>query len=295
MLDLLYFIAEQSALYLPLVLGAYISIALMRLPNLSIEAAFVTGAVVAQVVLRGAPAAPQGLLLVVVCGASLLGGLMVGLVKALLMQCAATSSLLASILATGIFYGINLYVLDGAIVSLSAHTNPLVFGHMTEHSELYTLLGVALVVGLVCFLLFKTQLGYSLAIYGNNPLFFKHYNISSSYVVIVGLMISNALAGLSGYLVAQSSGFVDINAGMGVTLFCITALMLGKLCVRSATVMSAIVPLAGVVLYCLIQQLLLRVGCNIKYFMVIQAFVVLGVILAKNRGKAQPQIDHLGV
>lgn len=295
MFDLLYFVAEQSALYLPLVLGAYISIALMRLPNLSIETAFVTGAVLGQVALRCAPAMPQGLLLIMVCGVSLLGGLIVGLAKALFMQCAAMPSLLASILATGVFYGINLYVLDGAIVSLASYTNPLVLGVMTEHAELYSLFGVALVGSLVCFLLFKTQLGYSLAIYGNNPQFFKHYNISSSYVVIMGLMLGNALAGLSGYLVAQNSGFVDINAGMGVTLFCITALMLGKLCMRSKTVMSVVVPLAGVVLYCLIQQLLLRVGCNIKYFMVIQALVVFCVVLAKNRGKEQSHTDHLGV
>jgi len=295
MLNILSFIAEQSALYLPLIIGAYISIALMRLPNLSIETAFVTGAVTAQMALRFAPTMPSGLLLIVVCGASLLGGLMVGLVKALLMQCVATSSLLASILATGVFYGFNLYMLDGALVSLSAYTNPLVLGSVAEHAELYALLGIAFVGCLGSLLLFKTQLGYSLAIYGNNPQFFKHYNISSSYVVIMGLMIGNALAGLSGYLVAQNSGFVDINAGMGIALFCITALMLGKLCVRPTTVMSVVVPLAGVLLYCLIQQLLLRAGCNVKYFMVIQALVVLGVVLAKNRGKAQANIDHLGV
>ena len=46
MINTLIIIIEQVFLYVPLVCGAYISIALMKVPDLSIEAAYVFGAIV---------------------------------------------------------------------------------------------------------------------------------------------------------------------------------------------------------------------------------------------------------
>ena len=81
--------------------------------------------------------------------------------------------------------------------------------------------------------LFRTQIGYSYAVYGNNPQFFRNYGISTSFVFITGIMIANALAGLSGYLFAQSNSFIELNMGLGKALLCITALILGKSLVRT--------------------------------------------------------------
>ena len=79
-------IAEQVFLYFPLVLGAYISISLMKLPDLSIESAYVFGAILATKVLPFHEVVPSWVLFVIVLGASLLGGLAVGSVSSFLRE-----------------------------------------------------------------------------------------------------------------------------------------------------------------------------------------------------------------
>ncbi len=156
---------------------------------------------------------------------------------------------------------------------------------------------ISVIIVLICFLLFKTQLGISFAVYGNNPSFFHHYGISTAYIIGAGLVVSNMLAGLSGYLVAQTSSFVDINAGNGIVLFCLTALILSKTILSSKKIVTILIPIVGLVIYCLIQQLLLKIGFNLKYFTMIQSIIVLLLLVYKYRGKTVQELlgDHLGV
>src|SRR5271157_514723 len=91
-------ICEQLFLYIPLIIGAYISFSLMKLPFLSIEAALVSGAIMASKVLLLMPNAHPLIILAVVCLASLIsGGLVGGMVAALVMY-AKIPQLLANIL-----------------------------------------------------------------------------------------------------------------------------------------------------------------------------------------------------
>ncbi len=97
----------------------------------------------------------------------------------------------------------------------------------TSDIALLSTLGASLMV--VIGLLLRSQLGYGLAIYGNNPQFFSHHNISGSYVVSFGIILGHGLAGISGFLFAHANGFVDLGMNFGVILLCLTSLMLGKL------------------------------------------------------------------
>src|SRR5579862_8272790 len=176
-------ILEQVFLYIPLILGAYLSFSLMKVPNLSIEVSFVSGAIMASKVLALTQNAGILVSLSAACIASLIGGAFVGIVMGLLVTHAKLPHLLASILTIGLFYGINLFLLGGANVSLTLFENPLAALALPAHPELITLGIISLLVFVLCFLLLKTQLGVSLAIHGNNPAFFDYYNISRTYVM----------------------------------------------------------------------------------------------------------------
>lgn len=290
-------VCEQAFLYFPLILGAYISISLLKVPDLSIESAYVFGAICAARLMPSISSLPLPLTLCCAILASIVGGLLVGSVVFMLTRLFNVPHLLASILTIGLFHGVNQFVLGTSNFSLAAYDNPLAWlNSIALHPEFIVLATIFAVLALLGLLLFRTQLGYSFLIYGNNPAFFTNYNISSKYVFCAGLLIANALAGLSGYCVAQSSSFIDVNAGFGMALFSVTSLILGKALVR-ARLCSILVPVVGIFAYGIIQQGLLKVGFNLKYFTMLQSAIVLCILIGQYRhgGLRKHKIDNLGV
>jgi ABC-type uncharacterized transport system permease subunit len=296
-LDILLIVCEQAFLYFPLVLGSYISISLLKVPDLSIESAYVFGAICAARLVPHFTQLPLPVVLLSTVIVSLLGGLLVGSVVFLFARMFNVPHLLASVLTIGLFHGVNQFVLGTANFSLASFENPLAcLNIIAVHPELLVLMGLFILLWIGGAFVLRTQLGYSFVIYGNNPSFFANFGISSKYVFGAGLLLANALAGLSGYCVAQSSSFVDINAGFGMALFSVTCLILGKALVRRR-LFSVLIPVVGIFAYCLIQQMLLKVGFNLKYFTMIQSAIVLGILINQYRHGAvrKHKIDNLGV
>lgn len=296
MIDIFLIIFEQTLLHLPLVFGAYISISLMKIPDLSLESAYVFGAILGSQALFFGKNFPLPILCILVLGASLLGGALVGLVSSLITQKGGVPHLLSSIITIGLFHGINQLLIQ-SYRSLSGYPNPLnLFALIPKHPELFMVGIIACIITGIMFLLFKTQLGYSLFVFGNNSQFFKCYGISTIFVGITGVVISNALAGCSGYLFAQSNGFVEINMGMGKILLCITALIMGKVFKVTTKPISILMPLVGTLSYFTLQQLLLKVGFNLKYFTAVQAALILLLLLVfLKKSSFRRKIDHLGI
>jgi len=296
MLNMLLVIVEQSLLHLPLMLGAYISFALLKVPDLSIESAYLVGAIFGAYIPLVMPGLPVGLMMVMVVCASLFGGALVGLTSSLLTQKGNFAHLLSCIITAGLFHGINQFIAP-AYRSLSGASNPLsAIDYMPQHPELpmLALLGCIVIALIYCVL--RTQIGYAYAVYGNNPQFFKNYGISTAFVFVTGIMFANALAGVSGYLFAQSNNFVELNMGLGKALLCITALILGKAIVRSGKPIALLIPIVGTFAYFTLQQLLLKVGFNLKYFTAVQALLVLCIVVYTYRTQPQRSInDNLGV
>ena len=288
-------ILEQAFLNFPLVLGAYCSISLLKVPDLSIESAYVFGAIVASRCLILTNSLPTPLTFLLVIFSAILGGMIVGLVSSTLTQRAAFPHLLSAILTAGIFHGLNQFVLGTSNLSISRYKNLLGYlDYFRRNPELPSLIIAFVFLSILGYLFLKTQLGYALAVHGNNRTFFNHYGISTNYVFTSGILIANGLGGLAGYFDATSGGFVDINMGMIKALFCVTSLILGKTFIRSKKPFSIWIPIVGVISYFVIQQLLLKVGFNLKYFTMIQSLLVLTLLISIYKKKTG-KIDHLGV
>lgn len=287
---------EQILLALPLIIGAYLSISLMKLPDLSLESAYVFGASLA-IALQDIEL-PSGLKIPLIFCASLAGGALVGLTSSLLNQYLRLPFLLSAIITNGLFHGLTQFVLGQSILSFNANFNPLaLLPFFPSHPEFGMLLSFNGVVLIGFIVLFKRQLGLAYAIYGNNAQFFKHHGLSTRFVVLTGVCLANACAGLSGYLFAQSNGFVDLTMGYGVVLMGLTSLILGKLIFHSSYPNIAM-PLVGVMAYFFIQQLLLNLGFDLKYFNAFQAIFVLVTLAIGHLRKSQNSIlslNHLGV
>jgi putative ABC transport system permease protein len=264
-------IFQQILLALPLVMGAYLSISLMKLPDLSLESAYLCGAILGAL-------APGPLPFFL----AFIGGALVGFITGVLNQLCRLPFLLAALVVNGLFHGVNLFLLKGALLSFKADSGAALFSF------------VAVVLGSFLFVILRSQLGYALAIQGNNPLFFKHHNISTPYVVIAGTILSNGCAGLSGYLFAASNGFVDLTLSFGIILLCITSLMLGKIFIQQEHP-TLLIPLTGITAYFILQHALMQLGFPLKYFNAFQAVMVLSIWIFSRPAKNRITMDHLGI
>jgi putative ABC transport system permease protein len=273
---MIFSIIEQAVIAMPLILGAYLTISLLKLPDFSIESAYLFGAVTAFI----AKDLPLPLVLLSAIG----GGMFVGMIVCFFNQILHIPYLLAAIVTNGLFHGITQYALGKSVEGFS-YSFPI--------PEVVFVAVLSITVVILVSLFLRAQLGYSFAIYGNNPQFFSNHRISSKYVVFGGILIGHGLVGLSGFLFAQSTGFVDLTMNYGVILMCLTALMIGKLLVNFKHP-NVFVPILGILAFFLIQQSLLRVGLNLKYFNTFQAVFVLAVLLIGQRRKTLT-LDHLGV
>lgn len=273
---MIFSILEQALIALPLIIGAYLTLSLLKLPDFSIESAYLFGAVIAFLA--------QDLSIVLVLLIAMGGGMIVGIVVSFLNQILHIPFLLAAIVTNGLFHGLTQYFLGTSVASFH-----LVF----PIAESTLLISVAAILLLIFSFGMHSQLGYSLAIYGNNPQFFRHHSISGRYIVFLGVILGHGCAGISGFLFAQSNGFVDLTMNFGVILLCLTAIMIGKFFLSTHRP-HLLVPLLGVAAFFLIQQSLLRIGLNLKYFNTFQALFIL-VILYFGHRKHTLTLDHLGV
>jgi putative ABC transport system permease protein len=292
MIEIALIIIEQALLHFPLILGTYISVSLMKTPDLSIDSAYVFGALTGCIILPFIQNLPIPIGLCITICASMIGGACVGITSGLLTQKARIPHLLSSIITIGIFHGIS-QLIAGVYVSLSGYKNFLALDILPLHPDLPILILLFVIISLAALYFFKTELGYSLAVFGNNPDFFTHYGISTTYVFMSGIILANALAGLSGYLFAQSNGFADINMGFGKLLLCITSIILGKVMYRKT--LSIITPVIGMYSYFTLQQLLLKVGFDLRYFTMVQALVIVAILIIQHKNNELLHIDHLGV
>jgi putative tryptophan/tyrosine transport system permease protein len=287
-------ILSQALLALPLILGAYLSLSLMKLPDLSLESGYLFGAsfAIAMQNLDLPFATSFGLI------TALLGGAFTGLISSLLNRIFCFPYLLSAIIVNGLFHGLVQLVLGKPLISIdSSHSIFTFLPFSPPYAELGMLLIIAFSLFIVLTVLFQSQLGTSFAIYGNNPIFFKNYGVSTSFVVTTGVMIAHALAGLSGYLFAQSNGFVDLSMGYGVVLMSITSLLLGRIIIKKNRP-SVLIPAFGILAYFTAQQILLRLGVNLKYFNAMQAIFIVGALISAQRHRLfNPKhlVDHLGV
>lgn len=293
MLNPFMIVFEQSMIYLPLVLGSYVSFSLLKIPDLSLETSYLIGAFCGGFALQVTCGYSLFVALMCTVCASIFGGMLVGLVSSCMTRFGHIPHLLATIVTFGLFQGIFL-MLSQPYVSLAKYHNVfMAVPYFSQHPELLTLMIINFVICGACVYLFRTQLGYSFAIFGNNPEFFKHFKISTDYVFIMGVVIANGLSGLAGFFFAQTNSLVEMNIGVGKALFCITVLILGKALVRNVK-SSILVPLTGIFIYFWLQQLLLKVGFNLKYFTMVQSILVLVILLTIYK-KNRVQHDQLGV
>lgn len=268
MIELQYYLSNlpDCLIYGLLAMGIYISLRILDIPDLTTEGSFGFGAVVSVLVaLSGHP--------VLAMFAGTAAGMVAGFITGVLQTKLKVHPVLAGIITMSGLYSINLvfysFTEKGATTNLS-YNKITIFEKVKELigirgqfetsmvKAVVSLIIIVIVVALVIWF-FKTHLGLCIRATGDNPDMVRASSINVDRTKTIGLMLSNALIGLSGALASQSIGYSDINTSNGTLIYGLAAVIIGEAIFgkRNAT-LGLISAVVGSVLYKLIVAFVIR-------------------------------------
>ena len=225
----------QGLLYAPVAIGVFLSLRIMKKPDLTIEGTFAFGAVIAMTMLYGGAHFMTTLLIAPI------GGAVAGLTTALIHTKLKIDGIISGLLVTLALFSINLFVMGGSTISAPLDSfifTPIrerlvAFGMPPFNSLLwsYMIIGtiVLIVVITILFFLYGTAFGLSIRATGDNEHMACAHGVNTDSRKISALIISNAIIGLSGALVAQQQSGANVNTGTGVLIIGLASLVIGEI------------------------------------------------------------------
>lgn len=217
-------IIEQSLVFLPLVLGVFLSFSILRIPDLTVDGSFVLGAgVFAKSLHLGIPVALAILL-------AILAGAVAGLFTASIQRKNRIPPLIAGILALFILQSVNLVAMGKPNLNLLYYPSFLEgwSTSLTPYGTLILLSMFGLTMAIALRYLFKTSVGLNMRAFGCNASLLRLFGKEPERYRTLGLMLANAMVAFSGVLTAQHNGFADVNMGVGLVLIGIGIVIIGQ-------------------------------------------------------------------
>ena len=273
---------SQGLVWGIMALGVYVTYRILDVADLTVDGSLATGGAVCVMLIR-AGVNPWVALL-----AALVVGGLAGLVTALLHTKCGIPAILAGILTQLALYSVNLRILTGkANQPVSVDKYPLLVSqrYVRELSLRNPILLIVVIIAFIIMVLywfFGTEKGCSIRATGANKSMARANGINPDNDIILGLIISNALVALSGALIAQYQGSVDINMGRGAIVIGLAAVIIGEVVFKKIRVNFAgrltFVTL-GAVIYYIVIQITLLLGLNTNDLKLITA-VIVGLFLA---------------
>ena len=263
---------EQALILLPLILGMYLSFKILQVTDLTVDGTYVLGAVVFAKMVN------FGVFFALI--SSLVAGAIVGGIVSYMQRSDVVNDLIVGILASFMLYSINLQILGRPNVSIIG--KPTVLSILQMNNWMMLLMIIALVLIVIFIIILNSKLGLFLKAFGYNRKLLTVLGKSPEKYRFIGLITSNALAGLSGSLGAQIGGFADINMGIGIALTSISAIIIGNKLFERLKISGITGNLCscflGILLYFLMLNLLLVLGiepANLKLVFGIALFLIL--------------------
>lgn len=230
---------EQGFAFGLMVLGVYLTFRVLDFPDLTVDGSLPLGAAVSAVSIT-AGHSPL-LSLFYAAGAGFLAGMITGILNTKFK----ILHLLASILTMIALYSINLRVMGRPNMSLLGEATVIdSFQTMTGIAAPYStpiflcLLSLLVIAALAWFL--HTEMGMTVLATGDNPRMITSQGVNTDNVIIFGVGLSNALAAMSGALIAQNQGSADVNMGVGTIVAGLASVIIGETIFGCRTIVRAL-------------------------------------------------------
>jgi putative ABC transport system permease protein len=277
-----------------LALGVYISYRVFAFPDITADGSITFGAAVAaSMITQGAhPLAASGMAFLAGCAAGICTGVLHTRFK--------INQLLSGILVMTALYSVNLHVMGQSNLpllnakTLTTYAEALgrrlgsgdtanILGWTVSARDLGSLiLAAALVffIALIAYIFFRTNLGSAMRASGDNAQMIRAMGVSVENMIVLGLAISNGLIAFSGALLAQYQGFADVQMGIGMVVWGLASVIIGRALVGSDSLGNALTgTIMGSVLFRLIIAVALRWGLNPNDLKLVTALFVFGALV----------------
>lgn len=277
-----------------LALGVYISYRVFKFADITADGSITFGAAVAASMLT------SGVHPVLASVAAFFAGATAGLCAGVLHTRFRINQLLSGILVMTALYSINLHVMGSSNVPLLSVTTLTTYAQslgrwMTGHDSA-TLLGwpvsardvgslvlifaIVTVIALLAWLFFRTELGSAMRASGDNDQMIRALGVSVENMIVLGLALSNGLVAFAGALLAQYQGFADVQMGIGMIVWGLASVIIGRALIGTDSVGAALTgTIMGSVLFRLIIALALRWGLNPNDLKLVTALFVFGALV----------------
>ena len=269
----------EGLLWSLMAIGIYISIRILKRPDLTTEGSFPFGGAVATILIINDVHPIFATLF------SFFAGALAGLLTGYLMTKAKIPGLLAGILVMTGLYSVNLVVMGKSNVSLlnlPRVTN--VFSGWIPISNNYSTILVAIliltIVILFLMIYFKSDSGQALIATGDNEKMARSMGIKTDKMKMIGLALSNGLIGLSGGIISQYNGYVDISMGIGIFVIGLASIIIVEMFYKNLSLTERFISIPiGAILYRFIIAFALYVGLPPELMKLVSA-TILGLFLS---------------
>lgn len=263
---------EQGLIFGILAMGMLITYKILDVADLSVEGTFPFGAFLfARFISTGVNPILSTLLAFVF-------GTLAGLLTTTLFTKLKIRPLLAGILTMTILYSVNLKINGKSNIPLFSYNSIFDYG-----SALLILLIIVLAIKILLDLFLKTEAGYLLIATGDNEALVKSLGENSTKYKLIGLMIANGLVALSGALMAQYQGFVDITMGAGIIVVALASIIIGDTIKKKSTLLKNTTrAIIGAIVYKIIGGIAIDLGLDPNDLRAINAIIVIVFIAYNN-------------
>ena len=277
-----------------LALGVYISYRVFKFADITADGSITFGAAVAAAMLT------HGRHPLAASGAAFVAGALAGTCTGVLHTRFKINQLLSGILVMTALYSINLHVMGQSNLPLlaattlttyaqdlgrwiSGHDSAMLLGWPVSARDLGSLLlaaAIVIVIAFIAWLFFNTNLGSAMRASGDNEQMIRALGVSVENMIVLGLSISNGLVAFAGALLAQYQGFADVQMGIGMIVWGLASVIIGRALIGSDSVGAALTgTILGSVLFRLIIALALRWGLNPNDLKLVTAIFVFAALV----------------
>ena len=272
--------AAQGVLWALLCLGTYITFRLLNFADLTVDGSFATGAAVTAILMTNGVNPFLSLIVATIAGA-IAGG-----ITGLLHTKFKIPAVLAGILTQIGLYSINLRIMGRANLPLlrletiftKASNGLSVLGLSLTVDQVALIVGMIIVIAIIALLywFFGTEIGSAIRATGNNGAMVRALGQDTDTTTILALMVSNALVGLSGALVAQYQGAADVGMGAGAIVIGLASIVIGEVLFHNLkSFWAALASICvGSIIYRAIVALVLQMGMNTNDLKLLTAVIV---------------------
>lgn len=264
--------AEIGLIFAILAMGYMLSYKFLKFYDLSLEGTYPLGAFLTAIVIQGGLNPYLGLAL------SILGGGLAGCLTYLLYKKVKVDPLLSGILTLTILYSVNLRI--GGVANIPIAQYPSVFGNLPKA---LVLIIAVVVIKLIMDHYLRSEQGYLLKVTGNNRKLVKQLGKNPDAFILVGLVLSNALIGLAGGLMANYQGFADIGMGTAMIVTGLASIIIGDTIGKHTSwLRDTSRAVIGAIVYRIISGLAIYIGLNPNDLKLITAIIVIVFIAYNN-------------